>query len=173
MKNRIFACSLAAVLAATAALAAPSWTPIQIGISGPSCQIFGEETAVTGLRLNLAASRNDTVTGIDLGLISLGDDIRGIRLNLFNTSDWHFSGLEAGICNREAAFSGLAVGLFNAVDGDASGILVGAFNKASVMTGLQIGLFNQATSLRGVQIGLINLVDDGPLTFFPIINMAF
>lgn len=173
MKHLVLVFSLVSALAATAALAYPSWTPIQIGLSGPSCQLFAEETAVTGLRLNLAASRNDTVTGIDLGLVSLGDDIRGIRANLFNTSDWHFSGLEVALCNREAALSGLAIGLFNAIDGDASGILVGAFNRANAMTGMQIGLFNQAGSLRGIQIGLINLIEDGPLTFFPIMNMAF
>lgn len=173
MKTRLIACSLAALLSATAALAAPSWTPLQLGIAGSSCQIFPEETDVVGLRLNLAASRNTTVTGIDLGLVSLGDDIRAIRANLFNTSEMHFSGVEVGISNYDAALAGLAVGFFNSVAGDASGILLGAFNKANDMTGLQIGIVNQAVSLRGVQIGLINLIDDGPLTFFPVINMAF
>lgn len=173
MKRFIPVFALAAALTAAAALAAPAWTPVQMGLSGPSCQFFAEETAVTGLRLNLAASRNANVAGIDLGLISLGDDIRGIRANLFNNSDWHFSGLEVGLCNHDAALSGLAFAIFNAVEGDASGILVGIFNRVNDMRGLQIGLFNQAVSLRGIQIGLINLIDEGPLTFFPVVNMAF
>lgn len=173
MKRFIPAFSLCFALAAIAVSAAPAWTPIQLGIAGTACQVFPEETAVTGLRLNLAASRNVSVTGIDLGLVSFGDDIQAIRVNLLNSSDYHFSGVEVGLCNHEAALSGLAVGAFNSVDGDASGILVGIFNKANVMTGMQIGLFNQAVSLRGIQIGLVNLIDDGPLTFFPVINMAF
>ena len=164
---------LAAALAATAVSAAPAWTPFQLGIAGTACQIFPEETAVTGLRLNLAASRNDAVTGIDVGIVSAGSDIQAVRVNLVNIADYHFSGLEVGLFNHDEALSGLSVGLFNAVDGDGSGIQIGVFNKANAMTGMQIGLFNQAVTLRGIQIGLINLIDDGPLTFFPVIYMAF
>ena len=173
MKHSILVLSLAAALTATAAVAAPSWTPLQIGIAGGVCQVFPEETAVIGLRLNLIASRNDAVTGIDAGIVSAGGDIQGVRANLVNLADYHFSGIEVGILNHDDAVSGLTVGLFNTVDGDASGMQLGVFNKANAMTGLQIGLFNQAVTLRGVQIGVINLVDDGPLTFFPVLNMAF
>lgn len=173
MKHSIFALSLAAALAATVATAAPSWTPFQLGIAGSVFQIFPEETSVLGLRLNLIASRNDTVTGIDAGIVSAGGDMQGVRVNLVNLADYHFSGIEVGLLNHDDAVSGLTVGLFNTVDGDASGMQIGVFNKANAMTGLQIGLFNQAVTLRGVQIGVINLVDDGPLTFFPVLNMAF
>ena len=172
MKKLASALLLSALLAG-AASAAPSWTPFQLGIAGPACQLFPEETAVTGLRLNLAASRNDSVTGIDAGLVSVGGDIQAVRVNLVNLADYHFSGVEVGLFNREEALSGLSIGLFNAIDGDGSGIQIGVFNKANVMTGLQIGLFNQAITMRGLQIGLVNLIDDGPLTFFPVINMAF
>ena len=173
MKKLASALLLAAVLSATAVSAAPAWTPFQLGIAGTACQIFPEETAVTGLRLNLAASRNDVVTGVDVGLVSLGSDMQAVRVNLVNIADYHFSGLEVGLFNHDEALSGLSVGLFNAVDGDGSGMQIGVFNKANAMTGMQIGLFNQAVTLRGIQIGLINLIDDGPLTFFPVINMAF
>lgn len=172
MKKLASAILLSALLA-TAAVAAPAWTPFQLGIAGPACQLFPQETAVTGLRLNLAASRNDAVTGVDVGLVSLGSDMQAIRVNLYNGSDYHFSGLEVGLVNNDTAVSGLAVGLFNTVDGDISGMQIGVFNMANVMTGLQIGLFNQATTLRGLQIGLVNIVEDGPITFLPVLNMAF
>lgn len=172
MKKLASALLLSALLA-TAATAAPSWTLFQMGIAGSACQIFPEETDVTGLRLNLAASQNDTVCGIDLGLISLGADIQAVRVNLLNQSDYHFSGFEVGLVNRDYAFAGLGVAIFNNVENDASGMQIGLFNRANDMTGMQIGLFNQAITLRGLQIGLINLIDDGPITFFPIVNMAF
>ena len=39
--------------------------------------------------------------------------------------------------------------------------------------GIQFGLINRAVSLRGIQIGLVNLIEEGPVTFFPIVNAAF
>jgi hypothetical protein len=39
--------------------------------------------------------------------------------------------------------------------------------------GLQVGLLNQASSLKGVQIGLVNLNEGGILPFFPFINVGF
>ena len=173
MKKLSSALLLAAALSATAVSAAPAWTPFQLGIAGTACQLFPEETAVTGLRLNLVASRNDSVSGVDLGFVSLGSEMQAVRVNLYNGSDYHFSGLEVGLVNNDTAVSGMAVGLFNTVDGDISGMQIGVFNRANVMTGLQIGLFNQATTLRGLQIGLINIIDDGPVTFLPVLNMAF
>lgn len=166
----LFSALLAVAVLPAAAL---DCTPVQIGIAGEACQIFPNETDVIGLRLNLAASRNDTVSGIDLGLVSLGADIQAVRVNLYNGSDYRFCGLEAGLVNRDVALAGLAVAPFNLVSGDASAIQIGLFNHANFMTGLQIGVFNHANSLRGVQIGLINLIEDGPLTFFPVFNMAF
>ncbi len=174
MKNRVASLAAAVLLAVSALPAAAfGWTPIQIGFAGSSFQLFPEDTDVMGLRLNLPASRNENVTGIDVGIVSIGDDIQALRFNLFNGSDYHFSGLEVGIINHDRAVSGLAVGLINSVEGDVSGMQIGAFNHAGVMTGMQIGVFNHAVTLRGLQIGLVNIVDDGPITFFPILNMAF
>ena len=173
--NKLASVILFSALLAAAVLPAAAFdcTPVQIGIAGEAFQLFPNETDVIGLRLNLAASRNDTVCGIDLGLVSLGADIQAVRANLYNSSDYRFCGLEVGLVNRDVALAGLAVAPFNLVSGDASAMQIGLFNHANFMTGMQIGLFNHANSLRGVQIGLINLIEDGPLTFFPVFNMAF
>lgn len=166
---------LFSVLLAAAVLSASAFdcTPVQLGIAGEAFQLFPNETDVIGLRLNLVASQNDTVTGIDLGFVSLGADFQAIRANLYNSSDYRFCGVEAGLVNRDVALAGLAIAPFNLVSGDASAMQIGLFNHANFMTGLQIGVFNHANSLRGLQIGLINLIEDGPLTFFPVLNMAF
>jgi hypothetical protein len=164
---------LLSVLLATAAPAAPAWTLFQLGLAGSACQAFPEETAVAGLRLNLAASRNDAVTGLDCGIVSAGGDFQALRVNLANIADYRFSGVEAGLFNRDDSLAGLSAGIFNVVDGDAAGMQIGIFNKAGIMTGMQVGLFNQAGTLHGLQIGLLNIIDDGPLTFFPVLNMAF
>ncbi len=175
MKHIRIAIAAAALLATAAVLPAAAFdcTPVQIGIAGEAFQLFPNETDVIGLRLNLVASRNDTVSGIDAGIVSLGADIQALRVNLYNGSDYRFCGVEAGLINRDAALAGLAVALFNTVSGDVSGMQIGAFNNANFMTGMQIGIFNHANSLRGIQIGLINLIEDGPLSFFPVLNMAF
>ena len=47
------------------------------------------------------------------------------------------------------------------------------FNAADDVEGFQIGLINRTVSLRGIQLGLINVVEGGPVTFFPIVNAAF
>lgn len=175
MKHSRIVLAAAALLVAAAVLPASAFdcTPVQIGIAGEAFQLFPNETDVMGLRINLPVSQNDTVTGIDLGFVSLGADFQAIRANLYNTSDYRFCGVEAGLVNRDVSLAGLAVAPFNLVSGDASAIQVGLFNHANFMTGMQIGVFNHANSLRGLQIGLINLIEDGPLTFFPVINMAF
>ena len=39
--------------------------------------------------------------------------------------------------------------------------------------GLQLGLFNAATEFQGVQVGLLNIIGDGAVPIFPVINANF
>jgi hypothetical protein len=41
------------------------------------------------------------------------------------------------------------------------------------MHGFQFGLINYARRSSGVQLGLLNFMQDGPLPFFPLINLHF
>jgi len=39
--------------------------------------------------------------------------------------------------------------------------------------GLQIGLINYTESMTGIQIGLVNIITESVVPFFPIINFCF
>lgn len=171
MKKALALVGLAAWLAVPAL--AVDLTPLQIGIWGPGIQLFPEETPVMGLRLNLLCSSNQDVTGLDVGVIGRARRMSAIQVNLANFVDEEFAGLSGGLFNRMGSVAGLQVGLFNTVAHDLAGFQVGLFNVADDVAGLQIGILNRAMSLRGVQIGLVNLNANGPLTFFPILNAAF
>lgn len=171
MKKILALLGLAACLA-TPALAV-DLTPLQLGLWGPRLQIFPEETRVMGLRLNLICSANQDVTGLDVGLIGRAQRMSAIQLNLANFVDDEFAGLSGGLFNQMGSVAGLQAGLFNTVAHDLAGFQVGLFNAADDVSGLQIGILNRAMSLHGVQIGLVNLNANGPVTFFPILNAAF
>ena len=174
MKARwIVAAGAAAVVAAAVPAQAMDLTPLQIGFWGPRAQLVPAETPVMGLRLNLAMADNAEVMGLDVGLVSRSERMDAIQLNLVNTVRAEFNGLGAGLFNQAGSASGVQAGLFNRVQHDLNGFQLGLFNVADDVTGLQIGLFNRTMSLRGIQVGLVNLVTQGPLTFFPIVNAAF
>lgn len=158
-------------------LAGPAWaldvTPLQIGIAGTKAQLFPATTKVMGLRLNLACSDNQDVLGVDVGLVGLGQRMDAIQLNLVNKVDAEFAGISAGLFSQMGSVAGVQAGLFNSVQYDLNGFQLGLFNNADNAMGIQFGLINRAVTLRGIQIGLVNLIEEGPVTFFPILNAAF
>ncbi len=129
---------------------------------------------VAGLRLNLPRGYNDSVTGLDLGLIGESAYMWGLQVNLLGNL----------VKDRAGA---LQVSLYNDVDGMLTGIQVGAWNNArcgeAVQVGLlnlsdefygvQVGLINRANLLYGFQVGLINVIRGSRLPFMPIINIGF
>ena len=170
--KRLLGLWLLAALAAGPALALNA-TPFQLGFAGDSAQIFPSETKVMGLRLNLACSDNQDVLGVDVGLVGLGQRMDAIQLNLVNKVDAEFAGISAGLFSQMGSVAGVQAGLFNSVQYDLNGFQLGLFNNADNAMGIQFGLINRAVTLRGIQIGLVNLIEEGPVTFFPIINAAF
>jgi hypothetical protein len=152
---------------------AASWTPLQLGIAGDALQLFPPSTRVYGLRLNLLYSRNISVTGFDLGIYGWANSADAVQVNLANVVQDQMNGIEAGLYNSAGSFAGFQAGLFNYVKHDATGIQVGLFNFSDSISGFQIGLLNRTISMQGLQIGLINIIEEGPIAFFPIINGAF
>lgn len=160
------------VLMAGPALAL-NMTPFQIGFAGTKAQLFPQETTVIGLRLNLVASENYDVMGVDVGFWSKAIQMDAFQVNLVNLIDTEFNGITVGLLSQMGSVSGVQAGLVNLVRHDINGVQAGLFNRADDVNGIQIGLINRTVSLRGIQIGLVNLLAEGPLTFFPIINAAF
>jgi len=114
--------------------------------------------------------------GIQLGVLS--------RVGEYNSNDdpvnpfvgSNFSGIQLGLytAGTESNFFGIQCGGDVRTGGDFSGVQIGIYNyTGGTMSGVQVGIVNSCNSLRGVQIGLINLATEN---FFPIMlgfNVGF
>jgi len=131
---------------------------------------------LVGLRLTIPYStRQESVTGIDLGLWGVCKDFEGIQINVLRS-------------NVRDSFGGFQFSLYNSVNrGDLFGLQVGLFNEANSFRGLQcglvnitgdgqgfqVGVINRAETLYGFQVGLINVIRDAEIPVFPVLNIGF
>lgn len=131
---------------------------------------------VAGLRLTVPFStRQDNVTGIDLGLWGRAQYFEGIQVNVLrNDVKDTMSGFQFGLYNSigHGEMLGLQAGLWNE-SGCVRGFQIGLVNVAGEAQGLQVGLINRAETMYGFQVGLINVIRDAELQFFPIINIGW
>ncbi len=135
--------------------------PIQLALLNP-VQIFPENTSISGLRLNLIYGKNASVTGVDFGFINSTTGIqKGVQFGMLNLTEGGFKGWQDGTVNVTAGNSvGLQTGTVNYHQGN--------FN------GLQISIVNYSATLKGLQLGLINIIGKGGfLPVFPIFNFDF
>lgn len=135
--------------------------PIQVALITPA-QIFSEDDAIVGIRLNLIYGRNVSVKGLDWGLIN--------HTTTGMTKAWQAGFI--GVVDND--FLGLQDNAINVVKGSCEGLQIGPFNYAKDMHGLQLGLVNYAETTYGLQIGLVNIISqNGAFPVFPIINWSF
>lgn len=167
--------------------------PIELSFFHP-LQLHDENTDIRGVRLNLFYAVNNDVTGVDLGLLGLGQtsgDFAGISWNfvgsvvkgdmvgwqsgIYTHTHGTFTGLKTGLINRQTGeLLGVQYGFINIAHTSVTGVQLGFVNKAETMNGLQFGLVNLADNLHGLQIGLANFNFSGdPLYFFPFVNFSF
>ena len=134
---------------------------VQLALVNP-IQIVPESQSINGFRFNLIYGKNANVTGFDLGLANqtTGKEV-GVQWGLVNFTDGGFTGWQDSFVNITKGMSvGLQSGGVNYHDG--------YFN------GLQISIVNYAATLKGLQIGLINIIGKGGfLPVFPIFNFDF
>jgi hypothetical protein len=110
------------------------------------------------------------VTGIQVTSLFAGVNSAG------NVTGVQLSGGLAGVNIAEdvsgVQLSGMYIGVNIAKN--TKGVQIGTLlNKATTMEGLQIGIVNVCNRMKGVQIGLINVITESKLPFFPIINASF
>ncbi len=135
--------------------------PIQLSLFNP-IQIFPESSSIAGLRFNLIYGKNANVTGLDIGLVNQTTGTQtGVQWGGLNLNDGGFKGWQSGFVNITKGSSlGLQTGTVN--------YHLGHFN------GLQFSIVNYAATLKGLQIGLINIIGKGGfLPVFPIFNFDF
>lgn len=131
---------------------------------------------LVGLRLTIPYStRQECVTGIDLGFWGVCKDFEGIQLNVLrsNVRD-SFGGFQFSLYNtvNRGSLFGIQLGLWNEAAGF-RGLQAGLVNVTGDAQGFQIGLINRAETLYGFQIGLVNVIRDAEIPVFPIVNIGF
>jgi hypothetical protein len=144
------------ILAAVPALAADKAINISLF---PPIALAKPEDAVTAFRLNILYGKNTSVQYVDLGL-------------LVNQTTTLSSGLQWGFINyNEGKQSGIQLGGVNYNKGATSGLQwAGLVNYAGEGGGLQLALLNYAEQMKGVQIGVINIIKTGGM--FPVMVIA-
>lgn len=127
----------------------------------PGVWYWPADQNIYGLSLGLgnynSADSNNVVAGLDLGIISMTNNVKGVRLSVFNNGE-KSDGIEIGAANISKNFAGVQLSILN---------------QAEESNFFQLGLLNQSKKGKGVQIGLINMMDNGFFPIFPIINWGF
>jgi hypothetical protein len=160
MKKRFCLCIVGFFILLPALLTAQE-KPFQLSLFNP-IQIVPENESINGVRLNLIYTKNVNVSGLDWGLVNVttGKQV-GVQWGGVNKTDGGFKGWQSGLVNiSKGDFTGLQTSWVNYHNG--------YFN------GLQFSIVNYAETLKGLQLGLINIIGKGGfLPVFPFFNFNF
>lgn len=160
MKRNLLLCLLSFFMLFPALVTAQE-KPFQLSLFNP-IQIVPEHQSISGVRLNLIYTKNANVTGFDMGLVNIttGKQL-GVQWGGVNITEGGFTGWQGGFVNvSRGNFEGLQTSWVNYHGGH--------FN------GLQFSIVNYAETLKGLQLGLINIIGKGGfLPVFPIFNFDF
>ena len=111
--------------------------------------IYGINKNVSVFDLGVANQATGNVTGVQLGMANIvgGDFVAGWQSGVVNMTDGNFTGCQLGVFNKT--------------------------NK--LCKGVQLGLVNSAGNLYGIQLGLLNIHENGSkyMKFLPVVNWAF
>ena len=135
--------------------------PFQLSLFDP-IQIVPNSESISGIRLNLIYSKNVNVTGFDWGLVNV---TTGKELGV----QW------GGVNITEGGCTGWQAGFVNVSHGDFVGLQTSWVNyHGGYFNGLQFSIVNYTETLKGLQLGLINIIGKGGfLPVFPIFNFNF
>ena len=148
-----------------------AWWPIPFAI----CE-WPETPDMVGLRLSIPfSSKQENVTGIDLGFWGVSKDFEGLGVSILrnNVKDT-LAGIQLGLYNtaNRADLGALQVGLWNETQ-SVRGLQVGLVNVTGDAEGFQVGLINRAETLNGFQFGVINVIRDAELPFCLLLNVGW
>jgi len=135
--------------------------PFQLSLFDP-IQIVPNTKSISGIRLNLIYTKNVNVTGFDMGLVN---ETTGKQLGV----QW------GGVNITGGGFTGWQSAFVNISHGDFVGLQTSWVNyHGGHFNGLQFSIINYSETLKGLQLGLINIIGKGGfLPVFPIFNFDF
>lgn len=183
MTRRILALAIALSLSlhATTALAEASVQFSTIGVQAP------KDPNVNGLRFVVLHGVNQSVHGLDLGLVSFSESATqsgfsanmglskitgqssGFAGSFINIHGGHDSGINAAFVNIvEAMDHGVNMGFLNITRGY-SNVDFGGFSM-SEKSGTQLGFVNFTREIGNLQIGFLNFAENGFFPVFPFFN---
>ena len=129
-------------------------------ISGLDFGIGSQTATVTGAQIDLVwAETTYDLTGVSTAwLVSMADHVRGVQAAAFVKGN-DITGVQFG-----------AVNLANSVNG----VQFGFFNQTDYLLGLQFGFVNYARDIeRGLQLGLLNIAENGFVPVMVFVNGRF
>lgn len=150
------------ILAAMASLKVDANQYAMLSVFAPG-QIPMAQEHLDGVRLNIIYGECMSMNGFDVGLIGRTRE--------------RFNGFQLAACSSVGTdAAGFQLGLFNLVEQDYAGFQLSLWNYVGgTCDGFQLGLVNWAGRLNGLQIGLLNFVDNPDPTWFclPIVNFGW
>jgi hypothetical protein len=159
--------------------------PVQLSVPNGRAP---DDPNVNGIRISLFHGRNESVRGVDLGLLSVsetrnlsglglvagmgkvtGDMTGGAAISLINIHDGRDAGLNAAFINRLGSpEKAVNIGFVQIADGETL-LDIGGVNVSDRST-VQLGFVNVTDEITGFQFGFVNIASNGFLPFFPIFN---
>ncbi len=135
--------------------------PIQLALFNP-VQIVPENQSVSAFRFSLIYGKNASVTGVDIGLVNFTTSKQtGIQWGAVGVVEGDFVGWQGN-------FVSISKGNFEGLQWSGVNYHSGHYK------GLQLALVNYAATMKGIQIGFINIIGKGGfLPIFPIFNFSF
>jgi hypothetical protein len=135
--------------------------------------ISGGNGTVGGVEMSIAASTTSRVYGLQLSpFVNISDVMDGVQFCAITNATNHVAGWQMSMINVSDVAYGLQMGIVNVDTVKLKGAQFGVYNYSEEVGGVQLGIVNIAKKC-GVQFGLINIIEDGWLPFFPLINISF
>jgi hypothetical protein len=120
--------------------------------------------------MDLGFPNIEKVYGLNIGLINYSDEVYGADIGLLSSVSKNVYGLKAALTSNGNNFTGCQLGMAN-LENNVSGFQLGVYNQASkLINTLQMGFFNRSYTGEGIQIGILNVMENGFLRVFPVFN---
>lgn len=129
---------------------------------------------VTGLDFGIG-SHTDTVTGLQWDLVwaQTHYELRGASLAWLVSMGNHITGAQSALFDKAEDVVGAQIGGVNMTQ-SIIGAQIGFYNQADFMHGLQLGFVNYAREIdRGLQVGILNVAENGYLPVMVFVNGRF
>ena len=143
-------------------------------------KLYGGQVGLVNWNGNKSSSWADKSIGGQLGLFNCAYDFCGFQDGFVNVAKNRFCGWQYSFFNFAKEVDGLQCGFWaiigvNVAEGALNGCQIGIVDYTRTLNGCQIGILNYAAKIEsGVQIGIVNVIDQGGFApVMPIINGKF